>query len=127
MVRRTLKKNDMHPVLRPWISQTRTLCARLDALTQRLLNRAESHPDQIGASGHSYLRVVGVLALAWQWIEMASIAQRKIEAGQSGTFESAKVATAHFYFAHLFPEVEHHLLVADQGCDTVMALDADLF
>ncbi|MGO4394720.1 acyl-CoA dehydrogenase [Variovorax sp. M-6] len=127
MVRGTLEKNDMHPVLRPWISQTRTLCSRLDALTQRLLNRAESHPDQIGASGHSYLRVLGVLALAWQWIEIASIAQRKIEAGQSGAFESAKMVTARFYFAHLFPEVEHHLLVADQGCDTVMALDADLF
>ncbi|MCY1529095.1 hypothetical protein D9M68_642230 [compost metagenome] len=100
---------------------------RLDALVRQLSARAPSHPDQVGASGHSCLRIVGVLALAWQWIGMASIAQPRIDAQQSDAFDVAKVATARFYFAHLFPEVEQHLLVAAQDDDAVMALDADFF
>lgn len=127
VVRQVLDKNEAHPVLRPWVEQTRTLCARLDALTRCLIVRAPSWPDQVGASGHSYLRIVGVLALAWQWICMASIAQRRIDAGQSDAFDAAKVATARFYFAHLLPEVEQHLVVAGQDDDAVMALEADFF
>lgn len=127
VVHQVLEENEAHLVLQPWVAQTRTLCVRLDALARHLIARAPSHPDQVGASGHSCLRIVGVLALAWQWIGMASIAQRRIDARQSDGFDVAKVATARFYFAHLFPEVEQHLQVAAQDDDAVMALDADFF
>lgn len=97
-------------VLQPHVQAMRALLPRIASLTARIGERAAADPDQVGASAHAYLRLIGHLVYGWLWIDMARVAQSK---AASSPLHAAKVATAHFYFSHLFPEVEQLLRVAD--------------
>jgi hypothetical protein len=50
------------------------------------------------------LRVAGHLVFGYFWARMAQVALRQIAAGNTDPFYVAKLQTARFYFAKLFPE-----------------------
>jgi hypothetical protein len=56
---------------------------------------------------------------------MAKIALEKKDSGDK--FYEAKLATARFYFARLYPETAMLIRQARSGADNLLALDADLF
>ncbi|MEJ8851324.1 acyl-CoA dehydrogenase C-terminal domain-containing protein [Variovorax rhizosphaerae] len=110
--------------LRPFADSVLELGERIGALVPRIARRAAANPDQIGASGQSFLRVLGLQVYGWLWTEMALVA---LPHAADSPFHAAKLATARFYFAYLFPEAEHHLRVADIEADVVMTADESLF
>ncbi|CAN5833867.1 acyl-CoA dehydrogenase family protein [soil metagenome] len=116
------------PALSAWAEAVLALGRRLGALTEVLVRRhAAGDADLVGASGHSYLRLVGLTTLAWVWLDMAALAQRRLDEGSVDLLYVDKLTTARFYFAHLLPEAEHHLQVAAVESDVVMAVPDEGF
>ena len=84
------------------------------------------NPDEVGAAAVDYLRVVGHMVFGYFWARMAQVALREIAAGSTDPFYVAKLQTARFYFARLFPETASLMLTARSGSKVLLDTDAAL-
>ncbi len=84
------------------------------------------NPDEVGAAAVDYLRVAGHLVFGYFWARMAQVALREITAGNTDKFYLAKLQTARFYFAKLFPETATLMRTARGGSKVLMDTDAAL-
>ncbi len=88
--------------------------------------RGFQNPDEVGAAAVDYLRVAGHLVFGYLFARMAQVALREIAAGNSDPFYVAKLQTARFYFAKLFPETATLMRTARAGAKVLMDTDAAL-
>jgi alkylation response protein AidB-like acyl-CoA dehydrogenase len=84
------------------------------------------NPDEVGAAAVDYLRVAGHLVFGYFFARMAQVALREIAAGNTDPFYQAKLQTARFYFAKLFPETATLMRTARAGSKVLMDTDAAL-
>ena len=91
------------------------------------------NPDEVGAAAVDYLRVAGHLVFGYFWARMAQVALREIDkqsaaggAGNTDPFYLAKLQTARFYFAKLFPETATLMQTARAGAKVLLDTDAAL-
>ena len=84
------------------------------------------NPDEVGAAAVDYLRVAGHLVFGYFFARMAQVALREIAAGNTDPFYGAKLQTARFYFAKLFPETVLLMRTARAGSKVLMDTDAAL-
>jgi alkylation response protein AidB-like acyl-CoA dehydrogenase len=84
------------------------------------------NPDEVGAAAVDYLRVAGHMVFGYFWARMAQVALKQIAAGSTDPFYTAKLQTARFYFAKLFPETSTLMRTARTGCKVLMDTDAAL-
>ena len=82
------------------------------------------NPDEVGAAAVDYLRVAGHLVFGYFFARMAQVALREIAAGNTDQFYLAKLQTARFYFAKLFPETATLMRTARTGSKVLMDTDA---
>jgi alkylation response protein AidB-like acyl-CoA dehydrogenase len=82
--------------------------------------------DEVGAAAVDYLRVAGHLVFGYFWARMAQVALRQIAQGNTDPFYQAKLQTARFYFARLFPETATLMRTARAGSKVLMDTDAAL-
>ncbi|MBP6646982.1 MAG: acyl-CoA dehydrogenase C-terminal domain-containing protein [Burkholderiaceae bacterium] len=82
--------------------------------------------DEVGAAAVPYLRVAGHMVFGYFWARMAQVALQQIAAGNTDLFYVAKLQTARFYFAKLFPETATLMRTARAGSKVLMDTDAAL-
>ena len=99
---------------------------QMTKLTTELGFKGFQNPDEVGAAAVDYLRVAGHLVFGYFWARMAQVALREIAAGNTDQFYLAKVQTARFYFAKLFPETAMLMRTARSGSKVLMDTDAAL-
>ena len=88
--------------------------------------RKDVNPDEAGAAAVDYLRVAGHLVFGYFFARMASVALQQIAAGNTDPFYGAKLQTARFYFAKLFPETATLMRTARAGSKVLMDTDLAL-
>ncbi len=89
------------------------------------------NPDEVGAAAVDYLRVAGHLVFGYFFARMASVSLKAIAVAQRegqpvDPFYTAKLQTARFYFAKLFPETATLMRTARTGSRALMDTDAAL-
>jgi len=84
------------------------------------------NPDEVGSAAVDYLRVAGHLVFGYFFARMASVALKEIAAGNTDPFYPAKLQTARFYFAKLFPETASLMRTARAGSKVLMDTDLAL-
>ena len=89
------------------------------------------NPDEVGAAAVDYLRVAGHLVFGYFFARMAQVALREIAAAEAqgkpaDPFYGAKLQTARFYFAKLFPETTSLMRTARAGSKVLMDTDLAL-
>ncbi len=99
---------------------------QMTKFTTELGFRAFQNPDEVGAAAVDYLRVAGHLVFAYFWARMAQVAMRQLAAGSTDPFYTAKLQTARFYFAKLFPETATLMRTARTGSKPLMDTEAAL-
>ena len=99
---------------------------QMTKFTTELGFRAFQNADEVGAAAVDYLRVAGHLVFAYFWARMAQVALRQIAAGSTDPFYTAKLQTARFYFAKLFPETATLMRTARTGSRPLMDTQAAL-
>jgi alkylation response protein AidB-like acyl-CoA dehydrogenase len=100
------------------------LAQQMTQFTGEIGYKAMQNADEVGAAAVDYLRVAGHLVLGYFWARMAQVALQKIAAGNRDPFYQAKLQTARFYFAKLFPEIASLMLTARAGAAVLMETDA---
>ncbi len=97
---------------------------KMTKLTSELGFKGFQNADEVGAAAVDYLRVAGHLVFGYFWARMAQVALREIAANNTDPFYLAKLQTARFYFAKLFPETASLMLTARAGAKVLMDTEA---
>lgn len=101
---------------------------KLEKASMWLAMKGMANPDEAGAVATDYLHLMGYTALGWQWLKMASVANRQLAAGEGDArFLTAKQKTARFYMDHMLPATEALLACIKAGSGSIMALSGDEF
>lgn len=105
-----------------------TALQHLQRATVWLAKRGAVNPNEAGAAATEYLHLMGYVAVGWQWLRMARVAQEQLAAGTGDArFLQAKVKTARFYMARLLPEAATLLAAIESGAAAVMAHEVGEF
>jgi len=109
-----------------FINPVAMLADQMTKFTTELGFRGMQNPDEVGAAAVDYLRVAGHLVFGYFFARMAQVALRQIAAGNTDPFYGAKLQTARFYFAKLFPETVTLMRTARAGAKPLMETDLAL-
>ena len=107
-----------------FITPIAVLGEQMTKFTTELGFKGFQNPDEVGAAAVDYLRVAGHLVFGYFFARMAQVALREMAAGNTDQFYLAKLQTARFYFAKLFPETATLMRTARTGSKVLMDTDA---
>ena len=110
--------------MKEFIGPVTTLGEQMTQFTMEIGMKGMQNPDEVGAAAVDYLRVAGHMVFGYFWARMAQVALREIAAGNPDPFYQAKLQTARFYFAKLFPETATLMQTARAGSAVLMDTDA---
>ena len=120
LVAETQGDDDMAEFINPLAK----LGQQMTQFTGEIGYKALENADEVGAAAVDYLRVAGHLVFGYFWARMAQVALQKIAEGDRDMFYLAKLQTARFYFAKLFPETASLMLTARAGSAVLMETEA---
>lgn len=120
-----VEENGLDEGMSEFVTPLGELGEKVTKLTMEIGMKAFQSPDEVGAAAVPYLRVAGHLVYSYFFAQMAKIALAKLDSGDK--FYEAKLATARFYFARLYPETAMLIRQARSGASNLLALDAELF
>jgi hypothetical protein len=131
LVAQLVEEEGVNEKMAEFINPVAYLGEQMTKFTTELGFKAFQNPDEIGAAAVDYLRVLGHLVFGYFWARMAQVALRQIEAAEkqgqpADPFYQAKLQTARFYFARLFPETATLMRTARSGVKVLLDTDAAL-
>ena len=114
-----------NPAMKEFSEPLVALLGEVQKLTMEIGQKAMKNPDEVGAAAVPYLRVIGHLVFSFAWCYAAGVAVKKQDSGDA--FYKAKLTTARFYFAKLYPETASLIKQARAGSASLMELDVENF
>jgi alkylation response protein AidB-like acyl-CoA dehydrogenase len=126
LVAQLVEEEGVNEKMAEFINPVAYLGDQMTKFTTEIGFKAFQNADEVGAAAVDYLRVLGHLVFGYFFARMAQTALREIEAGNSDPFYQAKLQTARFYFAKLFPETATLMRTARTGVKPLMDTDAAL-
>jgi alkylation response protein AidB-like acyl-CoA dehydrogenase len=101
---------DTFEELKPYSNLLSAELKRFEAVTQHLLNIASKGNLAVFlADATLYMEYFGILNVAWQWLRMARVAQRKANHSDKtdDEFYKSKIHTMQFYFKYELPKCNY--------------------
>ena len=126
LVAQLVEAEGVNEAMSEFITPLAVLGEQLPKFTTEIGFKGLQNPDEVGAAAVDYLRVAGHLVFGYFFARMAAVALRQIEAGNTDPFYPAKLQTARFYFAKLFPETATLMRTARAGSKVLMDTDLAL-
>ena len=124
LIAKLVEEEGVNEKMAEFITPIAILGDQMTKFTTELGFKGFQNPDEVGAAAVDYLRVAGHLVFGYFFARMAQVALRQIAAGNEDPFYLAKVQTARFYFAKLFPETATAMRTARAGAKVLMDTDA---
>jgi alkylation response protein AidB-like acyl-CoA dehydrogenase len=120
LVAQLVEEEGVNEKMSEFINPVAYLGDQMTKFTTEIGFKAFQNADEVGAAAVDYLRVLGHLVFGYFWARMAQVALREIEAGNADPFYKAKLQTARFYFAKLFPETATLMRTARTGVKVLL-------
>lgn len=125
------KKYADNASLSPFVKPLTEALQRLVEATQWLMRHGISNPENSGAASMDYLYLMALVALGYQWAQVARICQNQLSNPDDDSFNREfyqhKLICAGFFMEKVLPETASHLMKIQSGADLVMALPAEAF
>ena len=100
----------------------------LQSATMWLAQNGMADPNNAGAGAYAYMELMGVVALGWMWLKMASASARMLHQGSGDRqFHEAKLATAQFYAQRELPIAPALRRKIEAGAETLMRIPEEVF
>ncbi|WP_431108464.1 acyl-CoA dehydrogenase C-terminal domain-containing protein [Variovorax paradoxus] len=126
LVAKLVEEEGVNEKMAEFINPIAGLGDQLTKFTTEIGFKGFQNPDEVGAAAVDYLRVAGHFVFGYLFARMAQVALREIAAGNTDPFYVAKLQTARFYFAKLFPETATLMRTARAGSKVLMDTEAAL-
>jgi alkylation response protein AidB-like acyl-CoA dehydrogenase len=100
----------------------------LQLSTATIAERGLKDPEEAGAAASDYLRLMGLVAMAYGFAKAAKIAGQRLAegTGEPGFYE-AKIATARFFYDRILPQSASLFAAVKSGKASMMALPEEAF
>ena len=125
------EKYEDNAALSPFVRPLTEALERLVEATQWLMQHAISNPDNGGAVSMDYLYMMALVALGYQWAQVARICENQLSNPDDDSFDRQfyqnKLVAAEFFMDKMLPETMTHLARIEAGADSLMALDPEAF
>jgi hypothetical protein len=123
-----IQDNAGNAALKDYVMPLARAFARLQQATTHIATEGMKNPDEAGAASSDYLRLFGLVALAFMWAQMAKVASEKLASGaDDAAFYEAKLKTGRFFMDRVLPETSALQAKITAGAVSMMALEADAF
>lgn len=100
----------------------------LKAATMWFVQNGLANPENAGAGAHSYMHVMGIVALGFMWLRMAKAASAALAAGSDDkAFYETKLVTARYFAERVIPDAGALRRKIESGAATMMALQPEHF
>lgn len=119
-------QNQNNKALSRFIAPLSKSFIRLQNATLVIAQKGMTNPNEAGAASADYLRLFGLVAMAYMWAKMAEQAYAK-KGSMSSDFYEKKIITGLFFMDKILPQTGSLLSTIMAGSSSVMALDADQF
>jgi alkylation response protein AidB-like acyl-CoA dehydrogenase len=126
LIAQLIEQEGVNEDMAEFINPIAYLGDKMTKFTTEIGFKGFQNPDEVGAAAVDYLRVAGHLVMGYFWARMAQVALSEIANGNTDPFYAAKLQTARFYFARLFPETASLMLTARTGSKNLMDTDLAL-
>ncbi len=120
-----IKAHADNPAMKEFTEPLAALSKEVQILTAEIGQKAMKNPDEAGAAAVPYLRILGHLVYSFSWCYAAGVAIKKVDSGDP--FYKAKLTTARFYFAKLYPETATLIRQVRAGAAPLMELTTEMF
>jgi len=116
------------PRLADFATRLERATADLQASTIWFVQNGISNPNDVGAGAHSYMHLMGIVAVGLMWLRMATAAIAALAEGDGDTaFLEAKLVTARYYSERILPDAGALRRKIESGSDAIMALPPEMF
>jgi butyryl-CoA dehydrogenase len=100
----------------------------LQQATGHIAQRGRANPDEAGAAATEYLRLFGLVALAYMWVHAVEVALPKVGTPEDDDgFYRAKLGTARFFLERILPHTSALFAAIMAGGDSIMSFDEAAF
>ena len=100
----------------------------LQQATLWFMQNGMQNPDNVGAGAHSYMHLMGIVAVGLMWLRMAVAATKLKAAGEGDVkFLDAKLVTARYFAERVMPEAGALRRKIEGGSVALMALSPEMF
>ncbi len=122
------KENEADEALKPYLAPLQKAVGHLQQATMWFMQNAMAKPDNAGAGSYDYMHLLGLVALAYMWAQIAKAALAKKSAGNGVADKmDAKLTAGKFFMERMLPESSVRLARITSGADTMMSMPADMF
>jgi len=114
--------------LADFASRLEKAAGELKAATMWFMQNGMANPNNVGAGAHSYMHIMGIVALGLMWLRMmrASIAALDARTGNAVFYET-KLKTARYFAERIMPDAGALRRKIEAGSEAIMALEPELF
>jgi hypothetical protein len=111
-----------------WSNSIDTHVDEWHQITEDIMHRAAKNPAELGAASVDYLMYSGYVVVGYFWLQMAVVAQQKLDEGTSDPeFYQAKLHTTKFYFDRLLTRTRSLVSAMESGADNLMNMEQEQF
>ncbi|HKR92231.1 acyl-CoA dehydrogenase C-terminal domain-containing protein [Novosphingobium sp.] len=123
-----VEANKGNEAMAPMIETLEKAFGALQLSTATLAQKGMADPEEGAAAATEYLRLTGLVAMAYCFAKAALIARTRLaDSGDEAVFYKAKLATAQFFFDRILPQATAMFLAIKAGKASMMALEVDAF
>lgn len=116
------------PATADFASRLEKANGELQAATVYFLQNGMTNPDNVGAGAHSYMHLMGIVAVGLMWLRMSVAATRLKAAGEGdAAFLDAKLVTARYFAERIMPDAGALRRKIESGSESLMALPPEMF
>ena len=104
--------------IKPFVEKLNKNIELLEKFTQWINEKMKNSKDDVSAACNDYLKVLGLVSIAYSWIKVLEVSFRDYEKNKQ--FYEEKIQTANFFFNRVLPRIESYYLTATSGTKYIM-------
>ena len=118
LVEEEIKKNKSQTKIKPFAEKLDEYLKITINFTNWIKEKMKNSKDDVSAACNDYLKVLGLIALAYSWIKVLDISYKELSKNKK--FFDDKIQTANFFFNRVLPRIDSHYKSATSGSKYIM-------
>jgi len=118
LVEEEIKKNKNQTKIKPFAEKLDEYLKITINFTNWIKEKMKNSKDDVSAACNDYLKVLGLIALAYSWIKVLDISYKELSKNKN--FFKDKIETANFFFNRVLPRIDSHYKSATSGSKYIM-------
>jgi len=118
LIEEEVKKNKNHAKIKPLAEKLDEYLKITINFTDWIKEKMKNSKDDVSAACNDYLKVLGLIALAYSWLKVLDISYKELD--NNKIFFEDKIETANFFFNRILPRIDSHYKSATSGSKYIM-------